>query len=88
MELLEALVAGVGVQGHVRMHARLALLEEVEVVAAAFAHAHGQDAPGAAFEQPLRLQRVALLFARVAGALLFFGRSTAHSPTSTTTPCH
>ena len=37
------------------MHARLALLEEVEVVPLAFAHPHRQEAPAATLQEPLRL---------------------------------
>ena len=87
MELLQTLVAGVGKHLHARMHTRLAAFKEVEVVPPAFTHAHGQDASAAPLQEHLRFQRVTALLARVAGALLFFGRSQAHSPTSTTTPC-
>ena len=65
VELLQALVASVGEHLHAGMHARLALLEEVKVMAAAFAHPHRQDAPGAPLQEHLGLQGVTLLLARV-----------------------
>ena len=55
VEPLQALVARVGEPLHGGMHPHLALLEEVEVVPSPLAGAHGQDAPGAAFEQHLGL---------------------------------
>lgn len=63
VDLLQALVAGVSVERHARMHARLALLEEVKIMASAFAHAHGQDASGALLQEHLCLQGVALFLA-------------------------
>jgi hypothetical protein len=88
MSLGQTLVAAVSEPFGVGVRTQLAALEEPESVLSPLAAGHCQDRAGSVVDGPLAFQRVALLLARVAGALLFFGRSTGLSVTSTAMTCH
>jgi hypothetical protein len=78
----QTLVAAVGEQFDARVRMQLAALEEPEIVLSAWAAGHRQERARGFVDGHLAFQRVALLLARVAGALFFFGRSRGLSVTS------
>jgi hypothetical protein len=85
MQVLDALVALVRQERCRRWQGWPGPLVDAEVVLPPFADAHVQDALALHLDEELALEGVALLLARVVGPLLFFGRSTGVSATSTTT---
>ncbi len=84
MQLLQALIAAVGQHFQALVRLDSAPLVEGEVVHGAAPVMGAYQLPGAPVDHHLALQGVPLLLAAVVGFLLFFGRSTGVSATSTT----
>src|SRR5215204_537048 len=84
MQLRQSLVAAVGQHFEALVRLDPAPLVEREVVSRAAAVRGTEHVPGRAVDDDLALQRVPLLLAAVVRPLLFFGRSTGVSATSTT----
>ncbi len=84
MQLLQALIAAVGEHLKALVYLKVAALIEREVRDGAARMGRANDLTSAPVDNHLALQGVALLFATVVGFLLFFGRSTGVSATSTT----
>jgi hypothetical protein len=85
MQALDPLVALVRQQGCLGRDGRSRALEEREIVLAPLAYRQVEDALAVDLDEDLALESVPLLLAAVVGPLLFLGRSTAVSATSTTT---
>lgn len=90
VELGQTLETTVAEQFRLRSYPRVqpTTLEEPKVVLAALATSRRQDHPALLVHGDLALERVTLFLAAVAGALLFLGRSTGRSVTSTITTSH
>lgn len=82
MQLSDALIAAVGLQHHIGMQAGFAFFKEAEIVRSPLANNHANDFSFSRNDQ-LDFLSVSFLFARVIAPLLFLGRSTGDSPTST-----
>ena len=85
MQFRQPLIAAVGEQFKALVRLDSAPLVEREVMDGAAGVCRADDLPGAPVDDDLALQGVPLLLAAVVGLLLFFGRSTGVSATSTTT---
>ncbi len=84
MQLRQPLIAAVGEQFKALMHFEAAPLVKRKIVCRAAPVVGADDLPARAVDDDLRLQRVPLLLPAVVRLLLFFGRSTGVSATSTT----
>ncbi len=85
MQLQQVLVAAVGQHLQALVRRKVAALVEGEVMHGAAPVMSANNLSSAPVDNHLALQGVTLLFAAVVGFLLFFGRSTGVSATSTTT---
>ncbi len=84
MQFVQALIAAVSQHFKALVQLKLALLIKSEIVCWAATMGGADDLSGRAVNHNLRLQGVPLLLAAVIIFLLFFGRSTGVSATSTT----
>ena len=85
MQLLQSKIAAVGKDLCLRMNPHPRHFEQSEVMASTLAMRQTDDPSSRLLDKNLGFQRVSLLLARVATALLFWGRSTGVSVTSTNT---
>ncbi len=83
MEVLDALVAGIGFDGNVGVKSHLGLFKEPEVMPTAIRDSGADDLFGLFVDDNLTLYGMAFLFAGVVALLSFFGRSIGDSEAST-----
>ena len=83
MQFSHALIATVALQYDREMQAGFAFFKQAKVMLSAFADGYTVNLPTFC-DEDLNLQGMLFLFARIIVPLLFLGRSTGLSPTSTT----